>query len=204
MVIESLASARSSFVRLTNVRGVIGPIRPEGLDPRIVKALSHPLRHRLLVRLNEGEASPVQMARELGEPVGNVSFHVRTLAAVGAIELVRTVPRRGALEHVYRAVIPAWFSDEDWARVPASARQAIGAWNLEEILRDLGRASFAHPNAYLSRRWQALDEQAMREISDVLTATLQRVEEIASASDERRKDGDPALSTEIVLLHFER
>jgi hypothetical protein len=44
----------------------------------------------------------------------------------------------------------------------------------------------------------------MREISDVLTATLQRVEEIASASDERRKDGDPVLSTEIVPLHFER
>jgi DNA-binding transcriptional ArsR family regulator len=183
---------------------VIEPIRPEGLDPRIVKALSHPLRHRLLVRLNEGEASPVQMAREFEQPVGNVSFHVRTLAAVGAIELVRTVPRRGAIEHFYRAVVPAWFSDEDWARVPASARQAISASNVEEIVRDLARASFAHPKAYLSRRWQALDERAMGEISDLLTTTLQRVEQIAAASDERRKDGNPALSTEVVLLHFER
>jgi hypothetical protein len=34
-----------------------------------------------------------------GEPLGNVSYHVRQLEKVGLIELVAIKPRRGALEH---------------------------------------------------------------------------------------------------------
>ena len=44
-----------------------------------------------------------RFADKLAEPLGNVSYHVRTLADLGLIELVRKVPRRGAIEHYYRA-----------------------------------------------------------------------------------------------------
>ena len=60
----------------------------EELDPRIVRALSHPIRHRVLVALNERVASPKELAAELGEPLGNVSYHTRVLAQLGCIELV--------------------------------------------------------------------------------------------------------------------
>jgi DNA-binding transcriptional ArsR family regulator len=72
------------------------------LDQRVVKALAHPLRVRLLARLRERIASPSELAVEVDEPIGNVSYHVRALADLGMIELVRTAPRRGALEHYYR------------------------------------------------------------------------------------------------------
>jgi DNA-binding transcriptional ArsR family regulator len=175
-----------------------------GLDARTLKALAHPLRFRVLARLNRGVASPVEIARELGVPVGRVSHHVRTLAALGAIELVRTRPRRGAVEHFYRAVLPARFSDEDWARVPPSARQAIDATNLTEllgVLRSAGPAGFEHPRSHLSYAPLELDEQAMRELSDLLSETLDRASEIAAASSAR---GAATCGTEIVLLHFER
>jgi DNA-binding transcriptional ArsR family regulator len=72
---------------------------------RLFKILSHPLRHRILVMLNEmEEGSPTQLAGRLGEPVGNVSYHVKVLAEANAIELARTEPRRGALEHFYRPI----------------------------------------------------------------------------------------------------
>ena len=181
------------------------PAPPEGLDPRIVQALAHPLRHQLLVRLNEGEASPVEMARELGQPVGRVSHHIQSLVRLGAIELVRTEPRRGAVEHFYRAVAPAWFSDEDWARLPASARDAIGAQNLRSVLDDLSGAApgraFAHPRAYLARLLLELDEEGMEEMSALLTETVRRVEEIEASARGRGGSGRP---TELVLLHFER
>jgi DNA-binding transcriptional ArsR family regulator len=80
------------------------PDPPEPPDPRVVKALSHPLRVRILSILGARVASPTQLAEETGEPLGNVSYHVRTLAGLGLIELVSTVPRRGVLEHRYRAV----------------------------------------------------------------------------------------------------
>jgi DNA-binding transcriptional ArsR family regulator len=180
------------------------PPGPEGLDPRIVKALSHPLRYRILARLNAGVASPVEIARELDVPVGRVSHHVRTLARIGAIELVRTRPRRGAVEHFYRAVVPAWFTDPDWAALPRSARQAIGGQNVEQVVRDVAAAAaadgFGHPQAHLSFVPLELDEQGMAELADVLRETLAKAYELERRSSER----GPSLSTELVLMHFER
>ena len=75
-----------------------------GVDTRMMKALSHPLRWRILEHLTAGPASPSMVAARLGEPLGNVSYHVKILLQHDAIELVETRPVRGALEHVYRAV----------------------------------------------------------------------------------------------------
>ena len=54
--------------------------------------------------LDAGEASPKELATSLGEKLGNVSYHVRILARLGLIELIRETPRRGAVEHHYRSV----------------------------------------------------------------------------------------------------
>ena len=61
--------------------------------------------------LNERVASPSELADELGEPLGNVSYHMRRLAELECIELVRTTPVRGALEHHYRATARPVFGD---------------------------------------------------------------------------------------------
>jgi DNA-binding transcriptional ArsR family regulator len=73
-------------------------------EPRIAKALAHPLRARILQRLGERVASPGDLATELGAPLGVVSYHVRMLRDYDCIELVRTEPRRAALQHFYRAI----------------------------------------------------------------------------------------------------
>jgi DNA-binding transcriptional ArsR family regulator len=75
------------------------------LDPRLIKALSHSIRIRALEVLNTRIASPSELAKELGEPLGNVAYHVKILEENDAIELVRTAPVRGALEHFYRASV---------------------------------------------------------------------------------------------------
>ena len=80
------------------------------IDRRLIRALGHPVRVRALEVLNERVASPSQLAKELGEPLGNVAYHVKILEENDAIELVRTAPVRGALEHFYRARVRPWFS----------------------------------------------------------------------------------------------
>jgi DNA-binding transcriptional ArsR family regulator len=72
-------------------------------DPRLEKALAHPLRVRILADLERRTSSPRELSDELGEPLGNVSYHVRQLAGLGLVKLVKTTPRRGAVEHHYRA-----------------------------------------------------------------------------------------------------
>ena len=76
-----------------------------GVDQKLVRAIGHPLRLRLLTIFNERVASPSDLAAELGEPIGNVSYHTRILARLGCVELVRTKQVRGAIEHYYRAVV---------------------------------------------------------------------------------------------------
>src|SRR4051812_47204949 len=75
-------------------------------EARIAKALAHPLRARILLRLGERVASPGDLASELGAPLGLVAYHVRMLRDYHCVELVRTEPRRGAVQHFYRATAP--------------------------------------------------------------------------------------------------
>jgi DNA-binding transcriptional ArsR family regulator len=184
----------------------------EELDPRIVRALSHPIRHKVLVALNERVASPKELAAELGEPLGNVSYHTRVLAQLGCIELVSTTQRRGALEHHYRAVMRPYFDDAAWAQIPASTRRSLFDAELDRLWNDVAEAAkaggFDHPRAQVS--WTALDidEQGFNELADLLGSVVERALEIQSeAAGRRTEEGDgaaPPLRTEIGILHFER
>lgn len=73
------------------------------LDPRLAKALSNDVRARALELLAEGSRSPKLIAAELELDLRTVAYHVRVLKKLGCIELVETLPRRGAVEHIYRA-----------------------------------------------------------------------------------------------------
>src|SRR5215218_2830825 len=96
-------------------------------DPDIAKALAHPLRMRLLTLLEEGTASPTELANVTGASLPRVSYHVRRLAAAGLIELVRTKQRRGAVEHYYAAVRPPEITEEAWGPLPRVVKTAVAA-----------------------------------------------------------------------------
>ena len=51
-------------------------------DPRIIKALTHPLRVSILGTLEERTASPSELAEELGAPLGNAPTGSAILVAV--------------------------------------------------------------------------------------------------------------------------
>jgi DNA-binding transcriptional ArsR family regulator len=182
------------------------------LDEGLLKAISHPLRHRLLSLLDGRTASPNELARELGLPLGRVSYHIRLLHDLGAIELVATEPRRGALEHFYRAVTSAWFGEGDWARLPRSARRGILGHNLQQIFSWVTSAAeaggFDHPTSEVLRTALELDEQGCEEVSRLSRETVERARAISAASAQRRAaDGDggrPVVNTELTILHFER
>lgn len=113
-VTESLRVFDRLVERLTELGIDIEKVRPFSRPPErgrpVVeadlagKAMAHPLRAALLQELLVGGvASPNELAKRLGHPLTNVSYHVRMLHDLGCIELVETEPRRGALEHYYRA-----------------------------------------------------------------------------------------------------
>jgi len=147
------------------------------LESNIVKALSHPLRMRILTRLNEGVASPNEMAKEFDESLPLVSYHVRILRELDCIELVRTTPRRGAIEHHYRALTRPFLNDDDWAQLPPSARKAVSNTVLTKALSDVRTAVAAgtfddRADRHLSYTPLVLDEQGWRGLGDRLNELL--------------------------------
>jgi hypothetical protein len=180
-----------------------------GVDQRLVRAIGHPLRLRLLTIFNERVASPSDLAAELGEPIGNVSYHTRILARLGCVELVKTKQVRGAVEHYYRAVVRPVFSDDDWAELPPSIRKSLAGAVLTEIADDMSASAndggFDRDDVHLSRTPLALDNQGWQELNEALQGVVERAIEIqaesaARLSGESESDSEAAA---LVLMLFE-
>jgi DNA-binding transcriptional ArsR family regulator len=177
---------------------------------RLAKALSHPLRTSILIRLNEVVASPNELAQELGEPLGNVSYHVRALADLGCVELVSTAPRRGAVEHYYRAIERAVADDEAWASLPGTARRGFATeWfkaTFEDVTQaiDAGRLE-ARPDIHLSFTTLSLDEEAWEELGELLKEVLDRAMELQAEAAGRRANGqaDGEVFTRLAIAQYE-
>src|SRR6478672_6622515 len=121
-----------------------GHHRPgETSEARIAKALAHPLRARILQRLGERVASPGNLALELGAPLGVVSYHVRMLRDYDCVELVRTEPRRGAVQHFYRATARPTLDQEQWRTLPSGLRRELSGETIQELVGDLARGADA-------------------------------------------------------------
>jgi len=180
------------------------------LDSRIAKALAHPLRVQLLTALNEGVASPNELAKRLNEPLTNVSYHVRMLHDLGCIELVETEPRRGALEHYYRAIVRPFFADRDWKKLPKNTRGSISDTVLGLVWEDTADAIKTgifdeRENRHLSRSVLCMDEQGWEDMNDLLSETLDRAMQVQADSAGRVAKGEgetETFSATVVMMSF--
>jgi DNA-binding transcriptional ArsR family regulator len=183
---------------------------PHELDSNIVKALSHPLRMRILTRLNEGIASPNEMAKEFEESLPLVSYHVRILRELECIELVRTTPRRGAIEHHYRALTRPFLDDADWAQMPSSARKAVSNTVLAKVFGDVRDAVSAgtfddRTDRHLSFTSLLLDEEGWNALATRVSELLDWAIEEQAASAGRRQDdasGGEEVRARMALLTY--
>jgi DNA-binding transcriptional ArsR family regulator len=178
------------------------------VDSRLAKALAHPLRVQLLAALNQGVASPNELAKKLDEPLTNVSYHVRMLHDLGTIELVETEPRRGALEHYYRAVVRPFFADREWKRLPRNARGSISDAVLQLVWDDAAEAIKSglfdeREDRHLSRTVLAVDEQGWEELNELLAETLDRAMQIQveSAGRATKDDGETSSVNLVMMTH---
>jgi DNA-binding transcriptional ArsR family regulator len=182
---------------------------PEGITQQLAKALAHPLRVRILTSLHKGVSSPNQLSQELDEPLGNVSYHVKTLLEYDCVELVKTEPRRGAVEHFYRATERAFFSSSDWQKIPASARKGISGSILETVGQDATEALLAgsidaRSDSHVSRTPLALDDKGWSDVTELLADTVNKALEIQEEATARIDGGkSDAISTKLAILHFE-
>ena len=179
-------------------------------DPRYVKALGHPLRVRILALLEEETSSPVQLSKKLGASLGTVAYHVRTLHELGLLQDVGTTPRRGAVEHHYKANPRPQFSEEAWEGASPIAKQAMTDATLLQIL-DYCRISaaaggFDRGEAVVARTALKLDERGWKDMSKAFSKLLDSMEKIEGQAAERLGGGagaPPPMNIGAVLMLFE-
>ena len=85
---KTAAKTPATRVNKTTVRAVVRKEEPRKLtDPRVVRALAHPVRIALLeALLREGPLTATEAAELLADSPGNMSWHLQTLAKYGYIE----------------------------------------------------------------------------------------------------------------------
>jgi DNA-binding transcriptional ArsR family regulator len=175
----------------------------------MAKALSHPIRVQILTILHKRVASPNQIAQELGEGLSQVSYHVKVLKDFDCLELVRTEPRRGAVEHFYRATARSFLTDSDWETLPDSVRQSISAIAVQMIVQDLMESLRAdtfdsREDRHVSRTPLIVDDEGWRDIASLLSDTLDRVLDIQVESASRlAKSNERGVPVKVEILHFE-
>jgi DNA-binding transcriptional ArsR family regulator len=158
-------------------------------DRDMARALSHPLRRRVLAALRGRAASPVQLAKEFGEGIGTVSYHVRMLADAKLIELVEERPRRGATEHFYIAVGRTAIPDDVWADLPHSSRDSVASSWLAQVGREAAQALSSTDldlsPAILNRAILRLDDVALNKLRKQATKLYELALELEDAAQAR-------------------
>jgi hypothetical protein len=150
------------------------------------------------------------MAKEFDESLPLVSYHVRILRELDCIELVRTTPRRGAIEHHYRALTRPFLDDDDWAQLPPSARRAVSNTVLSKALADVRNAVATgtfdeRPDRHLSYSAPVLDEQGWQALNERLNELLDwTIEEQAAAAGrlQDEQSGGPEVRSRLTLLAY--
>jgi hypothetical protein len=164
--------------------------------PAVAAIVAHPLRARCWVVLSERVASPNELKNMFGAAIGDVSYHVGVLEKLGHVELVDTKPRRGAIEHYYRAVERPTVDDAELAAMTPDQRAELAERTVQLAFADAAvafdRKTFSRrAETRVERRPWTVDEQGFSELNDAYADLLERSTQIAAASADRLDD-DPA------------
>lgn len=189
----------------------VGDIKIESdLDHvRLLKGLAHPIRLELLGILSYRDLSPSDFARHRGEPVSNITYHFNTLEELGCIELARTKPKRGSVEHIYRRIKRVIFTDRDWLIMPDEARQIVASTILRDLIGRMTQAlqagTFtAREDVHITWRPVTLDEQGWKEVTKILKNAFDAVSTAEVVAIERmRESGEEGLEATVALAGFE-
>lgn len=157
------------------------PYQPSGRplhDARELRAVAHPVRNRILTEL--GAAGPMRaadLARELGIPANQASFHLRQLAKYGLIEEDPDAGR-DKRDRVWRLVSPDGVSID----LGALRRTPGGDAAAEVFSRSAAALGHAAVDAIYSA---PREDGALRTVNDsAIRLTYEEAQELAGDFDE--------------------
>jgi hypothetical protein len=187
--------------------------RAERHKSTAASVLAHPVRVRVLEILNERDMSPIEFCREGFAPesmdVSHVAYHFRELAEYGCLKVIEENKRRGSIEHVYRGIGRAYFSDVEWSALSFEERERISKTVVQGLLARIEGAVMTgtfdvRDDRHLSWIAMKLDEQGWAEMATTLGAAFGEIEQIRSDAEKRlAESGETAIPSTCAIIGFE-
>jgi DNA-binding transcriptional ArsR family regulator len=181
----------------------------ELIDSRLAKAISHPLRVRIMVELDRGPMSPAEFAAQFGGNLENVAYHFRTLLKCDCVRICGERPRRGAIEHFYESTRRALFSEAEFSALPASVKSGMSASTLSTFMDRAAEALMtnkldSHETRHLTWQPLTLDEQGFETVMARMEEMFRWLPIEQMAAKERMKlSGEAPLNATVALFGFE-
>lgn len=185
----------------------------------ICAALRHPMRVRILEVLNEGPKSPSQFVAEGLVPeelhssdaqaLSLASYHFRELEKEGCLEVVQSIPRRGAVEHVYEGKARVYFTDAEFQEMSPDRRRQLSRISFQGLIARADGAMRAdtfdaRTDRHLAWMSMQLDARGWDELTTALAACFGEVEQIRhDAKDRLARSGEESIPVTFGTLGFE-
>jgi predicted ArsR family transcriptional regulator len=176
--------------------GTAVPSRVE--DPRILRAIAHPVRNRILGELSAaGHLRAADVAEVLGIPANQASFHLRQLAKYGLVEPAPELARDGR-DRVWRPVHEHGLTLELSAMEKGpGGKEAVAVWRRQAaavakaaIDRAYATRTTREVHVMISDDWIRLTKAEAKELAEELLALQgrwqDRSQEVADDGKERR------------------
>jgi DNA-binding transcriptional ArsR family regulator len=184
--------------------------KPGLIDDRVLAAISHPTRMRAMNVFWEREASPREIAAEIGEPLNNVTYHVNQLVDLEWIELVAERPARGGrvVEHFYRAVTNSRFDDTELDRLGTEEKTILDLTIMKLMAGDLSEALlsgsyFELDDNQLTRIPMLVDADGWNETKEILDRALDELMAVRETVANRvAANGEETFPTRVNVIQF--
>jgi DNA-binding transcriptional ArsR family regulator len=169
-------------------------------------ALSKKERVEIFAIFCERIASPKEISEELNEGLSQVSYHVIVLRECGLIAEDHKVPRRGAVEHFYRALTPTLIPPKAWDHLPPAMRKGMSARILQHFFDDaltsMEAGTFDKSPGELSWSPLILDALGVKEFGQLARDFLESVMKLQANANRRllTENGKAAEATSATIF----
>lgn len=181
----------------------------ELIDARFAKAISHPLRVRIMVELDRAPISPAEYAAKFGGNLENVAYHFRVLRECDCIRICAERQRRGAVEHIHENIKRALFSEKQFSALPTSLKSSFSASILSTFMDRAAESLLAntldsHDTRHLTWQPLTLDEEGFANVMERLEELFRWLPVEQMAAEARlKRSGEAPVNTTVALFGFE-
>lgn len=178
------------------------------MDPKLAKALSHPLRAEVFGLLVAERASPRQIAKTLACETKCAFYHVGVLCDLGCLQSAGTRPSQdGGTESFYEAspiAVAEYMLQKLPPSEPGSSSAAILRQIIEEGVAALNADTLDVPDSRLGCITATFDQEGFKKVSAILGEAVAAVVQTYRESRARleRGEGEP-ISATIISGWFE-